>query len=567
MYMRKRISKITALICAASFVFSFAGCGKENEEQTATQAPSTTATEVMSEATTAPASDAPVFMLEKLPEIGGYVDDIIYKRRYPDKRVTLAQGEDYGKLIPFVGSFRDFNFVDYETGEWEDRTYSVSKYGLMTDKGEIVVDAVYDWYDITNFDNGEYIIKLFLADGEESKGSLICNSDGSLVKYEETGKIHYYFDNFTDGYIIAEDSSALDWEKRTGAPKTIVYDNKFNKLFEIKNSSPSYGAGFSDGYMVVLLYDDYYNYDGRNYFVDTKGNIAFKDVSPDNNFDNGQAIVRKGDNYGLMSVDGKWIIRPIYDSLYKSYNNNCYFAHSRFGLTIFDLNGKMITTIDNQNDEDYDICIIDDTILLYDYHYDDESEKEYYTYKRYPSMETFICKETGTAVSGRINDSEYFFCDDGSYTYIVDIKGDTIAKLEGTGRINAINDELFALVEGHWKDAVRIETVYSLKGFKKLWSQKLVNDKEERTDLWFAETDEYSLKCYITDSYDEFSEGEYTFDLLETKTGKPILEGLENCVFFEVDGKTYISTNDGTYTYMYAPDMTVLMKVRNENAD
>ncbi|MBQ2903956.1 MAG: hypothetical protein IJE48_06120 [Clostridia bacterium] len=565
--MRKRkATKITAaLLCAALSFCTFFGCDKSETVQTPTE-PTSEAQTVTTEASTVQSgSDTPVFMLEKLPEIGEYVDDIICKRRYAETHETLTPGENYGKLIPFVGTFRNYHLVDYETGEWTDDTYSVSKMGIMTDKGEIIVDAVYDWYNIRNLDNGDYIIELTCqGDDYESTGKkLYCNSDGTLVKTAEEN-VYYNFDSFSDGYIVATDRSEVDWETSTGSPKTVLYDTKWNKLAEIENSEPCYENAYSDGYMILNIFTDYIRWEHETYFVDKNGNIAFEDVHPTDYIINGKTTAKKdGGLYGIFDVSGKWIVQPTFSEM--SRYDDYYIGKNFWGASIFDADGKLVKSI-NDNIENKYFNTYGNRFYLEEGFYDDEAQRSYYEYTDLETGKIITCNETGQPVSQRFDDTEFFYCDDGQNTYIVNFEGRTVAKLPGCGNLWKINDNYFRMIEGHWEDATQKYTVYSFRTFEKVWSDTIVNEGD-RVDIWDYD-EKFIVKRYTPEEeyYREFSPN-MTTDIIDVATGKPILRDLKDYIVIPVGEDTYLCTADANYTYVYAPDMTVLMKVRNERND
>lgn len=559
--MRKKAKKIAALMCAAAIISAFTGCTAKEPVSTPTDAhtSNTIQTEISS---TAAQNNAPVFMLEELPEIGDYVEDIVYKRRYPETRETLTPGEDYGRLIPFVGSFRDYHFVDYETGEWKDGTYPVSKYGLMTDKGEIVVDAVYDYVDIIPCADGSYIIELS-KNGEEFETvgeRLICSSDGSWVK-NGAEYVYYTHEAGVDDIFVVVDQSEIDWDNSTGAPKTIFYDKNGKKLFEFESCSPCDDGSFHNGYIALDFFSDYQNYECETRFVDRNGNFAFDGVYPQGNFEDGIVIARKkGTAKGLFSAEGEWIVLPLYDGIYKE--GNGYIAYNNTYHVVFDKNGETVKIISNSELGDKQINLHGDRIFYSYNDYSKEKVESYFTDSE--TNELIYCKETNTRVTAYIPETEYFYCDDGTHTYIVNMDGNTVAKLKGAGTIRRIDDDFFSFTEGNEEDDYQTYSMYYFKGFKKLWSQQLKNTGD-RISIW--EYDGFLVKVYTP-------EGEYGeivthngYDLLSTETGEPIFESITNYYTFKINGEIYYCIGDGTYTYTYAPDMTLLMKVRNERND
>lgn len=561
---RKTQKRIAALLCAVILISGLAGCANQGSVSTPTDTSVIPIDGTQSITATAQNSDAPVFMLEKLPEIGGYVDDVICNRRYPEFRDTLTPGEDYGRLIPFVGTFRDYHVVDYETGEWSDETYSIQKYGLMTDKGEIVVDAVYDYVDIADNGDGSYIISLSLK-GEEFEtieSQLICASDGSWVKHgEEYAKL--YIRPAGDDIWVCTDHSDVDYENSTSGPRTYFCDSRGKKLFEFENCYPVSDSEFTDGYLALTFFDDYSNYEYKNRFIDKNGNLAFDGVYPEHNFEDGKVIARNDkDQTGIFTSEGKWFIKPRFE--YISEHDNYYFAKTESARWIYDMNGKVVKIIsDAELGDNMYVEVYGDRIF---YSYSDYSQSRVrYKYYYSETNEPIKCKENGIEVTDYIYDTEYFFCNDGEFTYIVNFDGNTVAKLEGVaGRISKLNNDCFEVVEGDWEDETQVYNIYS-RNFKKLWSDKIVN-KDNRIQIWADEN--FVVKEYMTEiepDYEIYNCSGY--DILETETGKPIFENIKDYRTEKINGEIYYYVSDGTYTYTYAPDMTVLMKVRNENND
>lgn len=79
----------------------------------------------------------------------GYEENL-YTRRYQDYTERLIPADDYGTLVPFVGAT-----VAAASGVNAEGDYTDYRYGLMTTKGEIVVDPVFSGaYDLSWYDSG-----------------------------------------------------------------------------------------------------------------------------------------------------------------------------------------------------------------------------------------------------------------------------------------------------------------------------------------------------------------------------------------------------------------------------
>lgn len=559
-----KMKKVPAFLLVAAVILSaFTACSQPSEKikETSTDMP-VISTEA---ANTSTQSEAPVFLLEELPDIGDYVPDTVYSRRYPEKRETLTPGEDYGTLIPFVGSFRNYNYVDYETGEWEDDTYSVRKIGLMNTQGEIIVDAVYDYYNIFAVNDGDYIIQL-VKSGEEYDtvgDCMICSSDGSWVINKTNCDVYRPYGYENSERLLLTDYSEVDWETGTGSPKLMVYDTSGNLLFEKENCTPAYYGGYSEGYLVVSVYSDYNNFESVLRFIDAEGNIAFENVSPQSSFVNGIAIAKEGEeNYGLYSIDGDWVYEPIFDLIYQ--RGDYYIGSLMNSYCIIDKNGKLINTVSKSKVEDRSIEFCGDKMY---YEYSDYSGSE--RFSRYTNAQTdelITCKEIDYPVRDHIYETNYFYCADDThtYTYIVDFDGNTVAKLEGYGSITKINDDYFYFAKGRDSDAQREIEVYSFRDFKKLWSGTEKNSGD-RVRFWMYEA--YAVKVYTPEEeYDEFDPNR-TYDILSLESGETLAKNAKDFSVTEINGKCYINYTDGTYSYVLDPEMNVLMKTPNEYND
>lgn len=503
-------------------------------------------------------SNDPVFMLDQLPDIGEYVDDVIYTRRYPEFRDTLTPGEDYGKLIPYVGSFRDYHLVDHETGQWTDARISVSQYGLMTTSGQIVVDAVFDSFSIEELADGDYILTLYQSsdDYETAGRQLMCNSTGAWVA-EADSNVYFHFGAWDDGFIIVSDYSQVDYSNQTGVPKVAFYDKGGNYLFGFDNCVSGSLDGFRDGYIVLDFFTDYFAYEYTSRFVDKTGNIAFPQVSANESFQNGKAPVTDSSGLcGIMSADGSWVLEPMYQNLYRLEDH--YIASDGLTNTVLDQSGEPLATATEN------ISICGGKIFLDTYEYDEDTYNYRHHFTDVLTNKVLICRETGNPVTQHFNDTDYFYCDDGTDTYIVDQNGNTVAKLDGLGALYKIDDAYFYMIAGTWSDNTQLYSMYSFHNFEKLWSQEQKNTGNEihlRAELGYIVRSHYPLLGGLGII------PHAVYDILDMETGEPIFEGLTNYSLLRLDGRSYLFLSDEYYTYGYDQDMHLLIKTRNQTTD
>lgn len=502
---------------------------------------------------------APYFMLNKLPDIGGYVDDTICNRRYPETRENLIPGEDYGKLIPFIGNIRDFHLVDFQTGAWLNETVAITKYGLMNLQGEIIVDAVYDGFEITMTKDNDYLISLYQIDGNDSfTKRLLCNSDGSWVM-EINADLSCCLGAWSNGYVIVTDHSKINYEAGTGGPIVTFYDLEGNAKFHFNNCDVNSYEGFCDGYMIVQFYSDYFEYTSQSVFIDTSGKISFPEIHPCSNFVKGKAPAQAENGlFGLFSVQGNWLIEPIYQDLYLS--GNYYIASNGYDFYIFDLSGKLLNTIDGLVIQEQYLSSYGDNLYL-EFSYNDFRQGYVTRYTDALTMKEVRCKENGLSVTHHLDDTNYFYCNNGATTFIVDPAGNTVATLDAVGSVYSINQNYVALIQGSWEDDIQPYSVYDLQTSQLLWTEDISNT-EDATNLWHHH--DFIVRLHSNNSYMyEVSEQ----DLLDIKTGQPILEGMKAIQFVFVGDTLYLGCADDFYTYFYDADLTLLMKVRNTTTD
>lgn len=542
-----RLRRLIILTLVLTLMVSIAGC----EIFTTTQTPQMQ-------------SDTPYFMLNQLPEIGDYVDDLVYTRRYPETREDLAPGGDYGKLIPFVGSFKQYHLVDFGSGQWLDETMRYAKYGLMTQSGEIIVDAVYDGVSMEHCPDGEYLLSLYQNETDEETVTkrLICNSDGSWVMTIE-GNIYCNLSAWSDGYVITTDYSQVNYTTQTGGPVVTFYDLKANKLFAFQNCTINSTEGFRDGYIILDFFTDYYQYEYESLYVNINGKIAFPGIQAHSPFVNGKASARNSDGLcGLLTTQGKWLISPIYQELYKS--DDYYIASNGFDYFIFDLSGNEIATIDGAVARDQYIRTNNGRVYLEHSAYNALQGEYLSTYTDAFTGRTLTRKDSGRNVTSRFYDTEYFYCDDGKNTYIVDYDGNTVATLEGVGSPNKINDEFFSFTHDNRMDDTQLFCVYSFQNFQKLWSQV---QGDVGAQVYFWDNSGYIIKTrYVeSDSYVDYLKS-YN-DILDITTGKPVFTDLTDYRFFDLGEDIYLSCTDDIYTYNYDPQLSILMRIRNNETD
>ena len=526
---------------------AFTACSKQTEEKE-------TEPEVTAQRQNAIESDSPVFMLEKLPEIGEYVDDLVYKRRYPEFKEKLVPADNYGNLIPFVGRYKDYTPVEEYYEDDTERVYSAKKYGLMTTEGEIVVDAIYDYYSIWEAD-GRYFIELSLITDWEETTSFLCPQDGSWV-IEDISSVNQPSEN----RIVVSRRPYYDWEteKITESAYLKVYDYDGNLIFSKENIC-AFGS-YSDGYLTVDYYPEPFSDTSKERMIDLNGNYVFEDVQIHSSFSKSVAIASNGSLYGLINKDGKWLVSPAWEDINRVSDERYVCVQGHWGR-VYDSSGKELYSFNANGIELYSIECTNETVIYYTRYF---SYADYHEYYYLESGEQIVCKETGDPVTDYFYGKDLFVCEKESSSILTDADGNMILEVPAVGYFENVNDNVFAVDCYDRETQEHTEKVFSFETGELIYTKT-----SQKTDEYYH-THYFWGSIGVTDIrlYDEVDDiyGTSTYQLFDPETGE-VLRELNDYECVDVEGKTYLCYHDGTYVYVEAPDSTILMKTSNEYND
>lgn len=246
-----------------------------------------------------------------------------YNTAYTD---TLSPSEGYGALAVFSGG------VNIYTKEEDGKTSSIQNplYGLMTESGAVVVDAVYD-----------AVIKHISAEGD-TVYELIKGSDGTEVKkserYAAAGDGSWVFKMPKNTYIHSVGANRVILKRvRYSGKKTYEYfdfydfsgKRKFtleSKLCEDKNTVVSIGS-FGEWLLPVNITvktpnekkdgeEQTYSEESRAYYIDNSGKKLLEGFTYCGEFKNGYAVAADENGlYGVIKPNGEWFIEPHYKNI------------------------------------------------------------------------------------------------------------------------------------------------------------------------------------------------------------------------------------------------------------
>lgn len=603
--MNKISRSALALFLTASLAVSFAACAPVNTDGDGDAAPSGSA-EVSGTDTETPELPPNTFRLNRLPDIGKYSEKNEIYTRLSEKLIdTLDPRKDYGTLVPFVGSKKDYKIPgsnDDEDSFYFGEEMSYGKYGLCTLGGMIVLDAVYDEiypvYDRSGETCGYYsALKCYDVDAEnqtrktqtyliKSDGSAVYDIGGySLMNVSDEGYTVYNGDIMTGNHIVSM-YFGFDGKLRASTPDTAEADG----------SSYSYGniGYFAKNGLANVVYSEYNGDDSFDiaYYIDKDGNTVIeglRDAMPFSDYGIAVAGIAsestdedgtkyRSSVYGLINSKGEWVIAPEYDYIDTSENHSLVLLKKGSDVYLADtasesrIADSIRVLVPSEEDNPYGVtfCGKGDEILCFQSRLDGSCKYEYLidppaginaiaTARRDDTTGLFMVRSKELDVNANVTGAygeDIFLCydfDTKKATFI-DRNGDTIVTYENiTNRYYNTLGERFLIVPAD--EEYKSRYVYDLREEKSLGIfSGFINSSIGERYLTVYESDENDPNSGSLSVYDADA-GEY------------IMKGLETTYTFSVDGKEYTQYSDGNYLYTADADFNTIIKLREKNED
>lgn len=177
-------ARVKRLACLCLVFLLLAGCGPEKTEP----APSPSATVPPTPAATpSPAPEPTVSVRTDWSGLTPYEPVTpIYTRRCEGWTDHLIPAADYGELLSFAGLRYPTRTLPLgsQDGQWVLYGDYKSRYGLVTKRGEVVVDPVYDGVFVPSFEEGSGEP---IWDGDYPHLLILCADDGTGARYAAAG--------------------------------------------------------------------------------------------------------------------------------------------------------------------------------------------------------------------------------------------------------------------------------------------------------------------------------------------------------------------------------------------
>ena len=236
---------------------------------------------------TIPNKEKPVFIVTY---------NVDYTNNTYKSKVINEKGQDlftdYEK-VEAVQNYDKQNNIWYETTCL--KVQKNGKYGLIDFSGKTLLNCEYD--DITPITG---LTQSLITTKDNKKG--LVSIAGTVIIPNEYEQISALTDSYEDGYIVKNSDGKLGV---IGTNKKILLPIQYN---EIKNVYENNIYAVKEDSTLKLI----------NTKTDTEVTLNYDDISEIND---GYAIVKKSDKYGLITVTGEEKISPQYDSLSYIYQN------------------------------------------------------------------------------------------------------------------------------------------------------------------------------------------------------------------------------------------------------
>lgn len=538
----KKLIKITLLLLLVIFMFS---CTQQNEVQETTNIE---VTELVADAA------EPFFMLNELPDIGefgGKSSGRFYEEYTPD----FIPSDEYGEIIPYIGTYKIYTKND---GEPAQSAYGT--YGFCTTDGRIVMDASkktsFIYYDETQDGFGYYRVSRSMEQADDAPDeaypteTLIIPRSGAWC-LTLTGS-----DSFSaiGNGILGVHIMSQGWK---------LYDYYGNKLIYIADALSV--RTLSQGLMAVLQMDDsnvitYYNY------MDLQGNVVlgpyFK-VSDFNEYGIA-AIINLGGGAYLINTDGERLTENKYSSISAYYSNDyerqifaAQYASDDKVRDVFDAEGNLLG---NMNGRYVSIRLPKNGEVIY-YAYDGAEGSG--KWKRLSDGSDFVSLEYGVFAErylGSSYDDVFIHRDeDKKRAILFDADGETIAVLENFGSLMSISED-------------RRYLTYSSSGGEDGTQKLYVYDTEAEKNVFTMEADGYASFIGKEDRYvrfvlynsTEFYDQTSTYFLYDTHTESMVFSDCMWITEIDLGDKVYFNVCTPNASVLYDEDLNIILRCYSE---
>lgn len=562
----KRLSQLLSLLLCLAMLCS---CAVGTPNEPTTEAEHSSPPVQVSESH---ADGEKYFMLEKLPDIGTYTDkNEVYGRWYKEHTDRLIPRKDYGELVPFLGSIKEFEITQADFIMPGDIPRTVCKYGLATTDGRIVVDAVFDFINYYKLDNGKSII--FMSshiNGGQMEGGIdkgfVAASDGSWI----IGADNSFVSSTTEGMIVVVRHESYSF---VGASAhSSVYDYSGKLLFEKEGSVERFSEGLAA--VTIETYGSNGEYYSTGEYIDKKGKTVIPLNGGDSyycslgEFKNGIADISIKGKFGIMGKDGNWINEPAYNNCWRL-NNDLFYVNDGENSLILNNEGKVVKSLPKGVESNQvSRCDVDGCDCNGAWYVHDGAVKDLFTDIR------VVCKENGLPATGTLRGGNcgYFSCvDSNGVKYLFDHRGNTLYKGKADDEYFGFNGNIIEVF--HNKGT---EEQYNVGDFY-LVNRKTGEVIETKTragddDDWYQFTDSFQnfadriIVCLDGNCF-YYNKGMGKCRIMDAETGEYLSDEFEHIDIVETGAGIYYHATKGNFITLFDKDFNVVMRFFREKTD
>ncbi len=524
----------------------------------------------------------PVFKIQgDLPEIGQFSGKEHYSRFFSEYTTDFIPSDEYGKVIPFIGSTKE-----YYTPKMEQEEYSYtasSKYnafGFCTPDGKIVMDANdninYVGHTVTDDGFGYYTYSVM---PEENENSILDDVYLGQTTYflPESGKWILELSRGSWAGVAGNGVITVMWVSEDNdelypSPDCLrLYDYDGVLLSEIKGEDSSGAeAKSSCGMLLVREYKD-----GQNSarFIDINGETVLGPYESANSFmGKGIATVKEyGDGWYFIDTNGIHINEESYDSIGQIFDESDIVGYRAFRdesvnvSDIYDLDANLMSTIKSPGR--YCSVHITDDGDIYSSYYDDG--------------EVFVDAEGNRIVSSEFGVEANRYSptpnllvhrnEEDASGVIFDYDGNTVAVLDSIEYLNSVSgDGRFICyssgnVDYNWNELTQENTITDT-------SKTHIYDAKEKKEILsfngsgnctFAGKNDRYIIITIYDATEMFGDSSKHY-MYDTVKGKMLFEDCLNIMSYYIGEKYYYLVSTANKCTLYDENLKVILITINE---
>jgi len=533
-------------------------------------------------------TDPNVFYLENgLYDIGEYKSDEKYEYFTGEPVYEFVPRDDYGPLLQFSAGLKQYHANDDSMMGIFDTSFSKS--GLCTIDGKVVVEPVYEYINsFTSADGFKYFDLSYENDVEIDEDGNIMNFDDVfiasrrvIIPYDGSWSIELS----NGSYIVGVGDGIITVCQRTEDKEEYKhYDYDGNYLLSIEGYD--YVEVYSCGYAAARIYPEY-SHDAKHtrqngvcVYLDKTGNVALDGGYTDGTGFNKYGIASvqiDGDKYALINIKGEFLTQPIYDSLYRTGEEEFQgYVSETNERHLFSGKGELIGNVDTAGTSYVSFVKLSDGEMAYNY-YDSKNNRE--MWYRLSDNSPIVCNENGKMPNDYTYGNNLFVYKDSkdgnihsgeSPAILFDSNGNTVAKLDRYRYASWIDDE--ANLVGYVRNSLDAKPMTEEE--EKLYGTQAQNefvilDTMTGEEICVFKNSYYATflgknKKLLVVQIETRENGTYKTDYAFYDISKrEFVPGFENVFRYMVtsaDGKEYISVVKQDSIMVYDEDFNLILK-------